>query len=417
MIHAMDYSPTHGQQNVARLSSPDGDFDMTERLRIPRDPDNDYSGEWAARRRALIEKHCGSRLEHVGHFSLDPGQLPGNIENFIGVAQIPLGIAGPLRINGEHARGDFLIPLATTEGTLVASYNRGMRAISECGGVKTTVVEQFMQRAPAFIFADAREARDFGVWVDQHFEEIKAAAESSTSVGKLTHIQQWSVARTRYLRFNYTTGDAAGQNMVSKATYAACMWIKSAYPTSFRYQLSGNMDTDKKHSHINMLHSRGTRVIAEMVFKKDLLRQIMGVETRQLAEARHVANTGAMLAGAAYNGPHSANGIAALFIATGQDEANVVESHAGLVVSELLDDGDYYFSVTLPSLIVGTFGGGTALPTQRECLEMLDCYGSGKAKKLAEIVAATVLAGDISLACAVLAGDWVSSHEKMGRNR
>ncbi len=390
---------------------------MTERERIPRSKDDDYSRDWATQRREFIERHCGGKLEHIAHYSVDPQLLPGNIENFIGVCQVPLGIAGPLRISGEHARGDFLIPMATTEGTLVASYSRGMRAISECGGVTTTVIEQFMQRAPAFIFPDARKAREFGTWVERHFAEIKAAAESTTRIGQLTHIQQWSVARTRYLRFNYTTADAAGQNMVSKATYAACMWIRSAFKGSYRYQLSGNMDTDKKHSHLNMLHTRGTRVIAEMVFAKETLQRIMGVDTRQLWEARHISNTGAMLAGAAYNGPHSANGIAALFIATGQDEANVVESHAGQVVSELLENGDYYFSVTLPSLIVGTFGGGTALPTQRECLEILGCHGKGKVKKFAEIVAATVLAGDISLACAVLAGDWVSSHEKMGRNR
>ncbi len=390
---------------------------MTERERIPRSKDNDYSAEWASRRREFIERLRGGQFEHTAHYSVDPQMLRGNIENFIGVAQVPVGIAGPLRINGEHARGEFLIPMATTEGTLIASYNRGMRAITECGGVTTTVVEQFMQRAPAFVFPTARAAREFGAWVEDHFVEIKAAAESTTQIGKLIHIQQWSVARTRYLRFNYTTGDAAGQNMVSKATYAACMWIKSAYNGIYRYQLSGNMDTDKKHSHLNMLHTRGTRVVAEIVFRKETLRRIMGVDTGQLWEARHISNTGAMLAGAAYNGPHSANGIAALFIATGQDAASVVESHGGLVVSELLENNDYYFSVTLPSLIVGTFGGGTALPTQRECLEMLGCHGKGKAKKFAEIVAATVLAGDISLACAVLAGDWVSSHEKMGRNR
>jgi hydroxymethylglutaryl-CoA reductase (NADPH) len=177
------------------------------------------------------------------------------------------------------------------------------------------------------------------------------------------------------------------------------------------------MDTDKKHSHLNMLHSRGKRVIAEVVLKKDILKKIMKVDTKMLARATVLANTGAMMAGAAYNGPHSANGIASLFIATGQDEANVVESHAGMLSHELLDNGDFYLSVTLPSLIVATYGGGTGLPTQKECLGILGCYGTGKANKLAEIVAATVLAGDISLACAVIGGHWVSSHDKLGRNR
>jgi len=389
---------------------------MSNDSRIPRDKENDYSDEWAANRREFIKQKTGAVLTHTGQYSIDPKILPGNVENFIGVLQMPVGLAGPLLINGEAAQGEFYVPLATTEGTLVASYSRGMRVINECGGVKTTVVEQFMQRAPAFIFEDARQARDFGQWVKDNFAGIKASAESTTSVGKLIHIQQWSVAKTLYLRFNFTTGDAAGQNMVGKATLMACEWIRKQLP-GVKYLLSGNMDTDKKHSHLNMLHTRGKRVIAEIVIKKEVLKAIMKVDTRLLAKATVLANTGAMMAGAAYNGPHSANGIASIFCATGQDEANVVESHAGLLSSELLDNDDIYMAVTLPSLICATYGGGTGLPTQRECLEIMDCYGTGKANKFAEIVAATVLAGDISLGCAVIAGDWVSSHDEMGRNR
>ncbi|NMH58449.1 hydroxymethylglutaryl-CoA reductase [Alteromonas ponticola] len=387
------------------------------RYRIPRDGQNDHSNEQAEIRRDFLQQQTGATLKYTGEYTIDPGVLPGNIENFIGIVQMPVGVAGPLDINGEHAQGRFYVPLATTEGTLVASYSRGMRVINECGGVKTTVVEQFMQRAPAFIFGDAREARDFGNWLEANMEGIRQAAESTTSIGKLQHLEQWSVSRLRYVRFNYTTGDAAGQNMVGKATLAACEWIKRHYPGDCEYLLSGNMDTDKKHSHLNMLHSRGKRVVAEITLDKDIMRKMMKVETTVMARSSVLANMGAMLAGAAYNGPHSANGIASLFIATGQDEANVVESHAGLLSHELLPNGDLYLSVTLPSLIVATYGGGTGLPTQRECLELLGCYGKGKANKFAEIVAATVLAGDISLACAVIAGHWVSSHDKLGRNR
>ena len=389
---------------------------MTEN-KIPRSSENDYTDEIAKVRRDFIQEKTGANLQHTGQYSISPDVLPGNIENFIGIVQMPVGVAGPVQINGESAQGSFYVPLATTEGTLVASYSRGMRVINECGGVKTTVVEGFMQRAPAFIFNDAREARDFGQWIDENFDAIKEIAETTTSIGKLEHIHQWSVSKTRYLRFNYTTGDAAGQNMVGKATLAACEWIKANSPIPCMYLLSGNMDTDKKHSHLNMLHSRGKRVIAEIVLKKEVLADIMKVDTKVLAGATVLANTGALMAGAAYNGPHSANGIASLYIATGQDEANVVESHAGLLSHQLLDNGDFYISVTLPSLIVATFGGGTGLPTQNECLQMLGCVGKGKANKFAEIVAATVLAGDISLACAVIAGHWVSSHDKMGRNR
>jgi hydroxymethylglutaryl-CoA reductase (NADPH) len=390
---------------------------MSDDIRIPRSPDNDHSNEWAKKRRDFIKEKTGADLKYTGEYTIDPAVLPGNVENFIGIVQMPVGVAGPVQINGEHAQGLFYVPLATTEGTLVASYSRGMRVINECGGVTTTVVEGFMQRAPAFIFKSAREAREFGKWVVENFAHIKAAAESTTSVGKLQHIEQWSVSKTKYLRFNYHTGDAAGQNMVGKATLVACEWIKAQYPGGCQYLLSGNMDTDKKHSHLNMLHSRGKRVIAEIVLKKEVLARVMKVDTKVLAGATVLANTGALMAGAAYNGPHAANGIASIYIATGQDEANVVESHAGLLSHELLDNGDLYMSVTLPSLIVATFGGGTGLPTQNECLQMLGCVGKGKAEKFAEIVAATVLAGDISLGCAVIAGHWVSSHDQMGRNR
>lgn len=391
--------------------------DTAPRIPVPRDRDNDYSVEIAAQRRAFVETRTGATLKHVGSYSLDPSTLPGNIEHFTGVAQVPIGLAGPLRIVGEHAQGDFYVPMATTEGTLVASYNRGMRLLAECGGVRTTIVAEAMQRSPAFIFDDALQARAFGEWVDANFAEIKAVAETTTRVGQLTGIGQYAVGPLRYLRFNYTTGDAAGQNMVGKATYAACEWIKAQYPGGTRYILSGNIDTDKKHSQINTLLTRGKRVVAEAVLKNEALQRIMGVDAQSLFRARQISMTGAFMVGSANNGAHAANGLAALFIATGQDAANVAESHAGLSYTQLLDNGDYYWSITLPALIVATYGGGTGLATQRECLEMLGCYGPGKAAKFAEICAAVVLAGETSLSSAVLRGDWVSSHDRLGRNR
>jgi hydroxymethylglutaryl-CoA reductase (NADPH) len=385
--------------------------------RIPRDKANDYSKIGADTRLRFATAQTGASFDHVGQYSIDPSVLPGNVENFFGVAQVPMGLAGPLLINGEHARGYFYIPLATTEGTLVASYSRGMRLLSECGGVKTTVVEQYMQRSPVFIWDDALQARDFGRWVEDHFAEIKAAAETTTRSGKLINIYQYSIGPLRHLRFNYTTGDAAGQNMTGKATFAACEWIKKNHPGGARYILSGNMDTDKKHSRINMLVTRGKRVVAEAVVKNDILKRLMRVDTRDLFYSRQISQAGAFLAGSANNGAHAANGLTAMFIATGQDVANVSESHAGVVYNQLLTNGDLYWSITLTSLIVATYGGGTGLPTQRECLEMLGCYGSGKADKFAEICAGVVLAGETSLSSAILAGDWVSSHDELGRNR
>ena len=377
----------------------------------------DYSREMAEKRLAFVEDLTGVKTHHLRQYSFDPAMLPGNIEHFSGVAQIPIGFAGPLLMNGEHAKGEFFIPLATSEGTLVASYNRGMKVIYESGGVKTTIQDDVMQRAPVFHFEDARASRDFGVWTKEHFLEIKAQAETTTRSGKLRDIEQYPVGKLMFLRFNYTTGDAAGQNMVGKATFVACEWIKSKYSDIRRYVLSGNIDTDKKPSRINMLRTRGKRVTAEVTIPAALIQKIAGAPVDILVQHRQISSLGSFLAGSNNNGSHSANGITALFIATGQDVANVSESSAALVYVEKTPTGDYYFSITLPSLIVGTFGGGTGLATQKECLELLGCHGAGKVQKFTEIVAGTVLCGEISLASAVMAGDWVTSHDKYGRNR
>jgi hydroxymethylglutaryl-CoA reductase (NADPH) len=385
--------------------------------RIPRDKNNDYTEVMAQKRRDFAESKTSTELNHIGHYSVDPGLTAGNIENFIGVAQVPMGLMGPLLVDGEHAQGEFYVPMATSEGTLVASYNRGASLLREAGGAKVTVVDDAMQRAPVFIFEDARQARMFGEWVSDNFDRIAEQAESTTSSGKLRNIQQFSAARMRYLRFNYTTGDAAGQNMVGKATFVACEWIKANYPGIERYMLSGAMDTDKKHSQLNTLYTRGKRVIAEVTIPSALLERVMGVSGEALFKARAINQVGGLLAGSINTGAHSANGITATFIATGQDVANVAESSSAVVYADLDVNGDYYFSITIPSLIVATFGGGTGLPTQQECLKMLGCVGAGKVKKLAEIIGATVLAGELSLMSAVLAGDWVTSHDALGRNR
>jgi hydroxymethylglutaryl-CoA reductase (NADPH) len=387
------------------------------RVPVPRLDHGDYTERAALARREFARERTGAPLRHVGSYSLDPAMLPGNIENFTGVAQVPIGLAGPLLVAGEHARGEFYVPMATTEGTLVASYNRGMRLLSGCGGARTTVVDEEMQRSPVFILDDAVQAREFGRWVVEHTEDVRTVAESTTRSGHLTYIGQYAVGPLLYLRVNYTTGDAAGQNMTGRATLAACEWLRENHPLHPRFLLSGNIDTDKKHSQVNMLLTRGRRVVAEATLRRDLLREQMGVDTRELFYARQISQTGAFLSGAANNGAHAANALAALFIACGQDVADVAEAHAGLVYTQLLPNGDYYWSITLPALIVATHGGGTGLPTQHECLELLGCAGPGKARKFAEICAAVVLAGDISLSAAILHGDWVTSHERYGRNR
>jgi hydroxymethylglutaryl-CoA reductase (NADPH) len=387
------------------------------RVPVPRDRDNDYTREAAEQRREFAEAQSATSLEHVSSYSFDPGILTGNVEQFLGVAQVPIGLAGPLLVNGEHAQGEFYVPMATAEGTLVASYNRGMRLLYEAGGVTTTIMDDRMQRAPAFLFESARQARDFGEWLTENFELIKQAAETTTRSGKLIEIEQYTAGRMVYTRFDYTTGDAAGQNLTGKATAAACAWIAGQRPEIDHFFLESNFATDKKSSQVNMLHTRGKRVIAEATIPNELFERIMRSNTDLMYRARQVSNLGGFMSGVNNNGAHSANGITAIFIATGQDAANVAESSAAFIYAERRDNGDYYYSVTIPSLIVATYGGGTGLATQRECLELLGCYGKGKVRKFTEIVAATVLCGELSLGSAIVAEEWVEAHDLYGRNR
>ena len=387
-------------------------------VRIPRDPNDDYGEAIIRERQRFVEEFTGVKLQHIPQYSFDPHVTKGNIEHFTGVMQVPLGFAGPITIRGEHAQGDFLIPLATSEGTLVASYNRGIKVVNLSGGVQVTVVADAMQRAPVFVFEDARAGRDFLRWVESHLDKIREEAEATSSVAKLQNIDPYLANKFVYLRFNYTTGDAAGQNMVGRATFAACSWIIDHFDGAIKhFFLESNFATDKKASHVNIMRTRGKRVTAEVVIKRNVLIENMRVEPERLTYFHGVANVGSFLSGANNNGLHSANAITALFIATGQDVANVSESSAGVIYAELTPERDLYISLTIPSLIVATFGGGTGLPAQRECLELLGCLGRGKVNKLAEIVAGVALAGEISLASAITSSDWVSSHEQYGRNR
>ena len=390
---------------------------MAERKPVPRDREDDYTRDAADARRRFAEEQTGASLEHVAGYSFEPAETSGNIEHFTGVAQVPLGLAGPVKVHGEHAQGDFYVPMATAEGTLVASYNRGMRLLYEAGGVKTTILDDRMQRAPAFLFPSAREMRDFRDWINENYEAIKAAAEATTSSGRLLDIELYPASRILYTRFNFSTGDAAGQNLTGKATQAACRWIVENNPTIEHFFLESNFATDKKSSQVNMLRTRGKRVVAEALIPNELIEAVTRTSTEMMFRARQVSQLGGFMSGVTNNGAHSANGVTAIFIATGQDAANVAESSAAFVYTERRENGDYYYSITIPSLIVATYGGGTGLPTQRECLQLLGCYGKGKVEKFAEIVAATVLCGEISLGAAVVAEEWVEAHDLLGRNR
>ncbi|WJG09860.1 hydroxymethylglutaryl-CoA reductase [Aliiglaciecola sp. LCG003] len=384
---------------------------------VPRDEHDDFSEQIIKQRQKMFENFAGGTVEHIAKYSIDPKTLNGNVENFIGVAQVPIGLAGPVLINGEYAKGEFLVPMATTEGTLVASYTRGMKLLNMSGGITATVVDDAMQRAPVFVFENARGARDFVAWVKENFETIKHEAEATSNVANLTYIDNFLSNKFAFLRFNFKTGDAAGQNMVGRATFAACGWMLDHYPGIKNFYLESNFATDKKASQINIMRTRGKRVVAEATIKREHLLSVMRVEPKQIDYHGRVAAVGSFLSGVNNTGLHSPNGITAIFIATGQDVANVSESSAGILYSELTDEGDLYLSLTIPSLIVATYGGGTGIGTQKECLQLMDCYGRDRVYKLAEIIGAVALAGEISLASAISSSDWVSSHEAYGRNR
>jgi len=375
-------------------------------------------------RRKYLEKKYNVSLSSIAQTIIDFEEVIGrNIENPIGAAQIPIGVAGPLKIVGEHVKGEFYIPMATTEGALVASVSRGAKAVSLSGGAYSLVLRDGMTRAPLFKLPNVRKAKEFVEWVKEHFEDIKKVAESKTRHGKLISIDPFVAGNNVWLRFRYTTGDAMGMNMVTIATDAACRFIEENFQEAKLMALSGNMCSDKKPTYINVLLGRGKTVVSEAVLKKDVVKEVLKTDTDTMIEVNIRKNLlGTSFAGGIGQNAHAANIIAAIFIATGQDVAQVVESSITYTWMEETPEGDLYVSVTLPSLEVGTVGGGTWLPTQREALALLGVQGSGEetglnAIRFAEIVAATVLAGEINLIAAIASGVLARAHEKLGRGK
>jgi len=369
--------------------------------------------------RQLFVEEMGTGIDWIKRDLYPADAVKGNIENYIGVAKVPIGIAGPLPINGDHARGEFYIPLATTEGSLVASYNRGMMVIRESGGCRVKIFEDHMQRAPVFRFSSLAEAERFTRWLEDNRDIVDAAVGKTTSHGKLVDIDIFNLARNVYVRFGFYTGDAAGQNMVNLATSRICQDIKESYPgweAVESFNLASKFCSDKKYSQVNVLKSRGKKVSAEVEIPDTVLQERLRTTTDVINDNYLNGTLSALYGGCISNGFHAANALAALFIACGNDPANVAESHVDYLDIRPVEGG-LYFGVTLPSLIVGTVGGGTNLPTQNECLNILGCKGTGNAPKFAEIVAAVVLAGEISLMGAITADEWVGAHETLGRNR
>ena len=383
---------------------------------VPRLQGQGYAAADVAERRRWVEQHTGARLEHVGAFTLPSESLRGNVENPVGTAQTPLGVAGPLLIDGEYARGTFYVPLATSEGALVRSYERGMVALTRAGGVTTRICldENFI--SPVFLFADVAAAVAFARRLPDDFAALQAQAEATTRHGRLLRIECCPLGREVLVHFCYHTADAHGMNMIVKATERACQWVAGRYAVRRFYIFSGH-SSEKRASGALFRGGKGKTVIAGALLPAAILRAYLHTSAAQLCDVWQRTVLGHIHAHACGYNAHLANGLSALFIACGQDVANVANAAVGITNFDRTDTDDLYASLTLPALTVGTIGGGTGLATSRECLELLGCAGAGQARKFAEIVAATLLAGELSMGAAIASGEFVAAHETYGRNR
>lgn len=339
-----------------------------------------------------------------------------NIENCIGTLKMPMGVIGPLRINGLFACDDYYIPLATTEATLVASYNRGAKLISEAGGCATALLDTGLARGPAFAFKTLLETGVFASWITENFKELKAVAESTTKHGKLTEIRTQIEGNHIYLICEYQTGDASGQNMTTIATEKLCHYLNDHAPVKPEYWfLEANFSSDKKASALSFQTVRGKKASAEVFLPAKLVEKYLHTTPETMYRYWVMAAMGSSMSGTFGVQGHYSNALTAIYLATGQDAACAAESSVGITRLEVRDNGDLYASVTLPNLVVGTVGGGTKLPVQRAALSILNLKGDNDVFTLAEICAATCLAGELSLIGAICANQFAAAHNKLAR--
>ena len=404
------------EENIIKNISQKNADDVKDIPGIP--SENPYTKEGYRARTDFLEKenkHAFDYIKGEKKFE-DYSSLKGNIENFVGMAQVPIGLAGPLLINGTHARGDYYVPLATTEGALVASYQRGIKASRLSGGITSVCTGEGVQRCPVFCFNNIGEAGQFVIKVLEHIEEIKKIPAQCSSYAKLTDVRPNMEGNHVILTFDFTTGDAAGQNMVTLCTDQICRYLAENMPVKpLTWYIESNYSGDKKATANSFINVRGKKVIAEVALPRKIVQDILKTTPELITEYSRIATFGIMQSGAIGAQGHYANGLAAVFIACGQDAACVAEASVGITRMEVLPSGDLYAAVTLPNLIVGTVGGGTSLPTQKECLQIMDCYGADNAVKFAEVCAGLVLAGELSITAALSAGHFTSAHKKLGR--
>ncbi|WKU48697.1 phosphotransferase [Streptomyces sp. VNUA116] len=384
-----------------------------------------YTESARLQRLGWLRSMTGLGLDSLQHTQLDAGKLTGNIEGFVGSVEIPIGVAGPLRFCGDDVRGEVYAPMATTEGALVSSATRGALAITMAGGVTTRAVSQAMTRAPVFAFSRLSAAGRFASAIPRHLGDLRTAVRQVSHHAELVSVEPVVLGRTVHLRFRYTTGDAAGQNMTTACTWHACQWIleqphlvgdKEGGEGLESFIIEGNTSGDKKASALAMAEGRGLRASADCLLPGGVVERVLKTTPDELVRGyQHIA-AGAVHSGVLGSNANTANMVAAIFTATGQDIACVHESGVGQFILERTPDG-VYASMTLPGLAVGTVGGGTHLPTQHELLEVMGCTGRGGAGRLAQIIAGFALALDLSTVSAAVSGQFASAHERLGRNR
>ena len=415
----------HAAASLARLLVANSANDLAKRLAPkPGTPYERFPGGTAVDREALERRWAvlgGASMTRSA--LLDEATIAGaeayrhNVEAFVGTVKVPVGIAGPLLVNGTCASGMYQVPLATTEAALVASYGRGAQLITEAGGCAAVLVNDGVTRSPAFTFATLHEAGQFIAWTLENMDALRAVGEGTTRHGKLKDMRVTLEGNHVYLIFEYTTGDAAGQNMVTIATQAICEHIVAECPVRPRtWYVEGNHSGDKKASAQSFLSVRGRSVTAEVLIPGALVEQRLHTTSAAMADYWRVSAVGGVLSGTIGVQGHYANGLAALYLACGQDVACVAESAVGVTRFEL-DGGHLYASVTLPNLIVGTVGGGTALPAQRACLDILGLAGTGSANAFAEVAAAISLAGELSIVGALVANEFTKAHARLARSK
>ena len=352
-------------------------------------------------------------FDYDSDLSITPEDLKGIIENHIGFMKIPMAVAGPLKIDGKYAKGEYYVPICTLEGTLAISMTRGMIATHRCDGIRVSHIKQELSRAPVFTFDNLNKSADFMSWIDENFSEIKSIAESTTNYGKLLRIDQYPIQNYVILDFILDTGNAAGQNMVTLAAKRSCDYIKEK--TGAQFFLESGFNSDKKASARNMIMGRGHSVIAETTISNSVIRSILDVDIANLKKYQEIGPTTTRLAGTEGCHLHISNALTAIYLATGQDTACVAENSIGHYQIEP-QENDVKFRLTLPSMTIGTVGGGTRLSPQQQNLKLLGCdTGDTAARKLAEIICASALALEISLFSALASHTFTRAHMKYGR--